>query len=228
MKKQYNDAQSKFFEAARDGKELDMSRHPAKEFLPKFRSYAEKHSGTPEAVPALVWMLENTPRAGGNEKATKWAIERLSKDHAADGAITDALQNMRYMAYSVDPDLLVAFYQRVIDTNKDKEAQAFATFNLAFTFYERSSQGGGILQALTGKGDSKKDKAKAEKLFRKVVKDYEDTKAAKLADRFIFEMDHLQIGMKAPDIVGKDVEGKEIKLSQFEGRVVVIDFWGYW
>ena len=34
--------------------------------------------------------------------------------------------------------------------------------------------------------------------------------------------------MKAPDLVGKDVDGKEIRLSQFASQVVVLDFWGFW
>ena len=34
--------------------------------------------------------------------------------------------------------------------------------------------------------------------------------------------------MKAPEIVGHDVYGKPMKLSDFAGRVVVIDFWGDW
>lgn len=31
-----------------------------------------------------------------------------------------------------------------------------------------------------------------------------------------------------PDIVGEDVDGKEFKLSDYRGKVVVLDFWGFW
>ena len=34
--------------------------------------------------------------------------------------------------------------------------------------------------------------------------------------------------MQAPELVGTDVDGKEIRLSQYRGRVVVLDFWGLW
>ena len=47
-------------------------------------------------------------------------------------------------------------------------------------------------------------------------------------DRGQVELDHLQVGMKAPEIVGKDIDGNEIKLSQYAGQVVVLDFWGFW
>lgn len=38
----------------------------------------------------------------------------------------------------------------------------------------------------------------------------------------------LQIGTVAPEIVAKDTLGTEIRLSQFRGRYVVLDFWATW
>jgi cytochrome oxidase Cu insertion factor (SCO1/SenC/PrrC family) len=38
----------------------------------------------------------------------------------------------------------------------------------------------------------------------------------------------LDIGKVAPEIQGKDVEGKSFKLSDYRGKVVVLDFWGDW
>jgi len=44
----------------------------------------------------------------------------------------------------------------------------------------------------------------------------------------IFAAENLQIGMDVPDIVGVDVDGKPLKLSDFAGKVAVINFWGFW
>lgn len=38
----------------------------------------------------------------------------------------------------------------------------------------------------------------------------------------------LQIGNKAPEIAEQSVDGKELKLSSLEGKVVLIDFWASW
>jgi hypothetical protein len=38
----------------------------------------------------------------------------------------------------------------------------------------------------------------------------------------------LEVGKKAPEIVGRTIDDKPIKLSDFKGRVVVIDFFGDW
>jgi len=40
--------------------------------------------------------------------------------------------------------------------------------------------------------------------------------------------EELAIDQPAPEIVGTDVDGNEIRLSQFLGKVVVLDFWGDW
>jgi thiol-disulfide isomerase/thioredoxin len=36
------------------------------------------------------------------------------------------------------------------------------------------------------------------------------------------------IGAAAPETVGRDLDGKEIKLSDLKGKVVVLDFWATW
>jgi len=38
----------------------------------------------------------------------------------------------------------------------------------------------------------------------------------------------LAIGKPAPEIIGANVDGEEMKLSDYLGKVVVIDFWGDW
>ena len=44
--------------------------------------------------------------------------------------------------------------------------------------------------------------------------------------RELFELRNLTIGKTAPDIVGDDLDGKPLKLSDYRGKVVVLDFEG--
>ena len=44
----------------------------------------------------------------------------------------------------------------------------------------------------------------------------------------LFEIEHLQIGMVAPDFEAQDETGASFKLSDYKGKVVVLDFWGFW
>ena len=38
----------------------------------------------------------------------------------------------------------------------------------------------------------------------------------------------LEVGQVAPEIQGLDARGMPMKLADFRGRVVVLDFWGDW
>ncbi|MBM3833821.1 MAG: PDZ domain-containing protein [Verrucomicrobia bacterium] len=37
-----------------------------------------------------------------------------------------------------------------------------------------------------------------------------------------------KVGQPAPEIEGEDVDGKKFKLSDYKGKVVLLDFWGDW
>jgi peroxiredoxin len=44
----------------------------------------------------------------------------------------------------------------------------------------------------------------------------------------LFVLRHLAIGKEAPDISGEDSDGKKFKLSDYRGKVIVLDFWAKW
>lgn len=231
LQQEYNDAQQAWYEQLEKVPKTDgvydassMPPSPALAFVPRFKVYAEKHAGKPEAVPALVWIVDNavgSPVPGGDDESpAKWAVEQLTRNHAASPALATHLPRMRYAVYYIGHKPLIGLYERVIETNQDKDAAAWAMFNLGYTHYEGTP-------FPLGKTDGA-DKQRGTELFRRTVKDYAGTRAAERAAGYIYEIEHLQIGMQAPEIVGTDVNGKKIKLSQLRGQVVVLDFWGFW
>jgi hypothetical protein len=38
----------------------------------------------------------------------------------------------------------------------------------------------------------------------------------------------LRLGQPAPEIEGEDLDGQIFKLSDYRGKVVLLDFWGHW
>ena len=44
----------------------------------------------------------------------------------------------------------------------------------------------------------------------------------------LFELTQLQVGMTVPEIEGSDLDGIPFKLSDYRGKVVMLDFWGHW
>jgi RNA polymerase sigma factor (sigma-70 family) len=77
---------------------------------------------------------------------------------------------------------------------------------------------------------------RAEQICQRLIKDYADVKLSEVqsdrlgevATRALFALRHLTLGKPAPEIEGKDLDGKTLKLSDFRGRVVVLIFCGHW
>jgi thiol-disulfide isomerase/thioredoxin len=75
--------------------------------------------------------------------------------------------------------------------------------------------------------------AEAEKLFERVIADFHSVELGPntmgiLAKKFLFELRDLAIGKPAPEVVSKDLDDKETKLSALKGKIVVLDIWATW
>ncbi len=68
----------------------------------------------------------------------------------------------------------------------------------------------------------------AKKSFQLSAKLDPDSEAGELAKGYVYEIEHLQIGMIAPDFTTTTVDGKNVSLKELRGRVVLIDFWATW
>jgi hypothetical protein len=81
-----------------------------------------------------------------------------------------------------------------------------------------------------------KDEKRAEELYESLVANYGDLTSVMtrgktfkvVADNALFQLKYLSIGKVAPDIEGEDLDGVAFKLSDYRGKVVVLDFWGDW
>jgi hypothetical protein len=225
LEQEYNDAQQTWYEQLDKAPEKDgirdatkMPPRPAKTFAPRFKAYAEKHAGEPEAIPALVWLARNGQGPRGKESEAVRALARLRRDHAADPSIKDVLPGLRLLVGRVGQDRLIDLHEHILKVNKDRETIADVTFGLGYLVFPGNRLA----------GVRRKDAKRSTELFEKTVKDFPDTKAGEKAKRFLFEINNLQLGMQAPDFVGKDIDGRETRLSQYRGQVVMLSFFGFW
>jgi hypothetical protein len=114
-----------------------------------------------------------------------------------------------------------AALQRLSEKSPHRTVRAPALFALA----QRS---------LEAAGDDAAKVAEARKLFEKLAADYADVPYygsktfGSAATGTLYELDHLQVGMLAPDFEATDENGASFKLSDYRGKVVVVDFWGFW
>jgi hypothetical protein len=154
------------------------------------------------------------------EKAYTEFAEKYSSEVPAE-RLTMACQQLSLReAAAVEPFL------RALEKDRRREVQGVACLTLA--------------QILKGRSDALNDKdAKAaararkesEELFGRAADKYADVKipyggsVGEKAKSELFELHHLSIGMQAPGIEGEDQDGKKFKLSDYRGKVVLLDFW---
>jgi hypothetical protein len=78
------------------------------------------------------------------------------------------------------------------------------------------------------RAESAKLAKESEALLEQVVKDFGPAGLGQQAKDALFLLQHLSVGKKAPDIDAEDIDGKKFKLSDYRGKVVVVDFWAFW
>lgn len=161
-----------------------------------------------------------------------WA-EAVQLADAADDAVSK--EAMKWVMDSsngapVSPKLL-ALFQSLPATKTAKahrEIAGQAHLVLANTYLEQSE----TLNA-SDKTKAAELQAKAEKLFEQIAKDYADVPSrsgtlGKAAQKSLYNLRNLAIGKSAPDAEGSNLEGKKAKLSDYRGKVVVLDIWATW
>lgn len=185
---------------------------PSREFVNSAQDLAKQYAGTDDAVRFLVFICKTATK---EVNAVKKAIDTLLEAHVESAAIGDALGHLEGAAMGFGAkDKVMSLLDEVVARNKTENCVAQALLVR------------GALRLQTATTDEERALAKADlDRVATVTKDEDLQKQAKDA---LFEIEHLQVGCTAPDIAAKDVEGVDFKLSDYRGKVVLLDFWGFW
>lgn len=180
-----------------------IERVDMKSFTERFQDGATKYKGTEGAVPFLVWVASR----GQGRTTREGAISTILDAHVKSKALGDFVDFLPRMSRSIGKEKVHDILDKILADNPSNIVKAHAHF---------------AKSSLT-----RNKTAKAEHVA-KVLKLAPDSKVAVRAQAPEFEKTRLQIGMTVPDIEGKDLDGQSFKLSDYRGKVVVLDFWGDW
>ncbi|MBO9729636.1 MAG: redoxin domain-containing protein [Chitinophaga sp.] len=67
-----------------------------------------------------------------------------------------------------------------------------------------------------------------EPLFQQLTREIRNSAEGKAFQAEITQVRNLDIGQQAPDFEVQDMNGKPVRLSDFKGKTVLLDFWGSW
>jgi len=172
---------------------------------------AKKYAGTDDAIQFLVFTLNVTK----DKKLTATVGETLIRDHLGSSKMPEFVaMTLGRVQHNLGSESTTKLIEAC--TKSDS-----AELKGAVHFYRGSL-------ALRNRKISDEDKKAAHEEMRQAIKLAPDTKFSKRAEGILFEVDNLQVGMKSPDIVGNDTDGVAFKLSDYKGKVILLDFWGDW
>ncbi len=77
-------------------------------------------------------------------------------------------------------------------------------------------------------GDDPASRERGLGLLREVQQHWPESDAGQRAAGKVYRFENLVVGKVAPDFEAEDVEGTPFKLSDYRGKVTVVDFWGFW
>lgn len=247
--KQYSIDSGKFRLAKSDGERkatVDQLGHYSKKFL----ALAEKNPNTPlafqslrQAVQAIgtsdslaqvAWEMNHSafPDRSENDSANQ-LVMHLLKDYVRSSKIVPVCERMGW-GYRMEFE---QFLSKVLEVNPHRKVQAQACISLAQFLNER-------LRVLQLVEDRPSLTQRYQKLFGKdYLKKLKQATSAKRVEALferattfggaigtraksaLYEIRHLSIGKVAPEIAGKDQDGKSFKLSDYRGKVVLVYFW---
>lgn len=166
--------------------------------------------GMEAELPIVNFMLSNRLAENPGE-----LVAEMARTHTKSEQLGLIAASFGRMGRAVEKDEAHKILQSIADQNPVLETRAQAVFSRA--------------SMLNGRDATDEDKAQATKLFAHVVEMLPSDHLLSLrAQGPTFAKERLQIGMKVPDIEGVDIDGEKFKLSDYAGKVVMIDFWGDW
>jgi hypothetical protein len=186
------------------------------DIAPAVAEKAKKNLDHPKAVPVLMWVCSATLYEGGNKDLGKLYNDTvdLLMDRFSDRKELAPLVD--YLAQDSDPEWAAKHLRKLLGKASSDDTKANATFALA--------------KLLKNKDEA--SQPEAEKLFEKAIEQFGKLSGKQqLITQAKNELNDIKlrgIGKPVPDIAGDDLDGKAFKLSDYKGKVVLIDFWGFW
>jgi hypothetical protein len=194
-------------------KEKAIAKLPGAGYIPEFRALAEEAKGTETGAQAWLWVL----RLIEDDPTASWeVVETLLGDYIAFEALADVPGHLRYATSDYGETKVVEALRALDAESPHAKVRASALFTLGGVLIEagKKAEGRTCLESVIAKyGD---------------LETFRESSYRKAAEGFLFELDHLQIGMAAPDFESVDENGVKWKLSDYRGKVTIVDFWGFW
>ena len=227
---------SKFVELA--------AKHPEDPIALTALRQAVQAVGSTDSAAQITWETNRADfPAGSTDGSAGRTVALVLRHHVLSEKLGPVIDRMRY-GYRMEYEKCLS---TVLEKNRHRDVQALTCLALAQFLQDKLRMirlaedrpelaecykivlGKDFLPALQRLGQAGLA-TRIESLFERAAKEYGDVKfrsgtVGETAKSELYDIRHLGVGKVAPDIVGKDQDGKQFKLSDHRGKVVLLYFW---
>jgi len=185
-----------------------------------FWKLIEKHPNDPVAIDTLMWLISRDNLGASTTAALgNFSPELMQNDRM--------LEVCTLLGHGFTDRPGEDFLRQLIAKSPHRQVQGEARFAQALRLKRQLDR-----QPAAGPNGEMLART-AEQILNTVIEKYGDVKhypstLKEAAEGTLFEMKFLGVGSPVPEIDGEDLDGKPLKLSDFRGKVVLLDFWGTW
>jgi hypothetical protein len=227
---------SKFVELA--------AKHPEDPIALTALRQAVQAVGSTDSAAQITWETNRADfPAGSTDGSAGRTVALVLRHHVLSEKLGPVIDRMRY-GYRMEYEKCLS---TVLEKNRHRDVQALTCLALAQFLQDKLRMirlaedrpelaecyeivfGKDFLPALQRLGQAGLA-TRIESLFERAAKEYGDVKfrsgtVGERAKSELYDIRHLGVSKVAPDIVGKDQDGKQFKLSDHRGKVVLLYFW---
>ena len=162
---------------------------------------------------ASLWFLTSTwPQSDEDRQRLRACLERFSSSKPSPDKIEDLAWSLAGLVRNVGAE---AVESAVAALSPGLEAELQCRLACAL--------GEGMCE--TGEEDLR---VRGLEALRAAIERWPEAKAVERAKGKVFRYENLVVGKPVPDFETVDPDGNAFKLSDYRGKVTVIDFWGFW
>ena len=176
----------------------------------KAMAAAAEFAGTEHAVPFLVMVVQN----GGDQKVARQALDVLLESHLDSDGLAKIASMAPYLSQILGEDAAGPALDKM-QKSANGAVRGWATFARHKHDIDEAARDGDAY-------------ASAKLALEKGAEECADKRLAKEIRSAIDLREKFGAGNVAPDIAGVDLDGVAFKMSDYQGKVIFLDFWGDW
>lgn len=182
---------------------------PIRQFWPRFKAMSDKGEGR-----ATLWLCDNIRdnrdiRSKERGETLEPLYETLVAKHSDAEWFPTAVKSLAGNQKYLGAETTLAMLEKVVETSKVDNAKAAALFFAA-----------GIVE--------NDDPKKAQEYMGRIAADYANTVYGTAARAKTAKPEDSEVGKVAPTFVGETFDGFQFSLEDYRGKVVALDFYGFW